>query len=59
VVWRWYGSDQTVTASTDFWLSKYVFPAEENNNTFPSNQRCILQVAGTSVTVHMHAETPR
>jgi hypothetical protein len=56
VVQRSYASDQTVTASTDFWLSKYVFPAEWDNAATPSVQRCIMQVAGTSITAHMHAE---
>jgi hypothetical protein len=59
VVLRSFATDQTVTASTDFWLVKYVLPAEENNNIVPSNQRCILQVAGTSMTAHMQAEAPR
>ena len=59
VVRHWYTSDQIATVSTGFWLSKNVFPAEENNVTTPSLQRCILPEAGTSLIAHLHGESPQ
>jgi hypothetical protein len=59
VVRHWYATDQVATVSTDFWLTKYVFPAEENNVTTPSHQRCILPVAGTSLIARLHGESPQ
>lgn len=56
IVQRSYARDQAVTASADFWLTKYVFPAEWNNTITPSLRDCVLPVAGTSITAHMHAE---
>jgi len=51
---RWYAMNQNVTLSAEFWLSKLVFPAEKSNTTFAPDQRCILQVAGSSIAAHMH-----
>jgi len=59
IVQRSYERDQIVTATTDFWLSKYVFPAEWDNTVTPSLQSCILPVGGKSMTAHMHAEPSR
>lgn len=56
IVQRSYERDQIATASTDFWLSKYVFPAEWANTVAPSLQSCILPVGGKSITAYMHAE---
>jgi hypothetical protein len=58
VVQRSYERVQIATVRTDFWLSKNVFPAEENNTVAPSLQDCILPVKGRSITAHMHAEIP-
>jgi hypothetical protein len=56
IVQRSYERDQIVTATADFWLSKYVFPAESDNTVAPSLQSCILPVGGKSMTAHIHAE---
>ena len=56
IVQRSYASEHTGTASTDFWLSRNVFPAEPDNTATPSVQDCILQVAGRSITAHFHSE---
>jgi hypothetical protein len=54
IVQRSYERDEVVTALTDFWLSKYVFPAEWENTVAPSLQECVLPVVGKSMTAHMH-----
>lgn len=56
IVQRSYERDQSATLKTDFWLSKNVFPAEENkdNTVGPTLDECILPVEGRSMIAQMH-----
>lgn len=58
IVQRSYERDEVVTALTDFWLSKNIFPAEWDNTVVPSLQNCILQLGGKSIIAHARGAVP-
>jgi hypothetical protein len=51
---RWYTGDVNVTASTDFWLRRYLYPGEDAKRIIPSNEDCIQQLGGVTIQARLH-----